>query len=102
MTVFYNTGPYDAEPGFSGVFHFCNVPLHGFFKETLFRSHKCIARKETLGYRNENKIPMLTVGRVAGMTHANYLRESWIACGEFLCRFSKKADGALYYMGERV
>ena len=53
-------------------------------------------------YRNANKIPMLTVGRVAGMTHANYPRESWIAYDEFLCRFSKAADGTLFYMGEKV
>ena len=53
-------------------------------------------------YRNANKIPMLTVGRVAGMTHANYPRESWIAYDEFLCRFSKAADGTLCYMGEKV
>ena len=53
-------------------------------------------------YRNANKIPMLTVGRVAGMTHANYPRESWIAYDELLCRFSKAADGTLCYMGEKV
>lgn len=53
-------------------------------------------------YRNANKIPMLVVGRVAGMTHANYPRESWIAYDEFLCRFSKTANGDLYYMGELV
>ena len=53
-------------------------------------------------YRNADKIPMLTVGRVAGMTHANYPRESWIAYDEFLCRFSKSVDGDLYYMGEKV
>ncbi|MBR6208163.1 MAG: hypothetical protein IKQ69_04120 [Oscillospiraceae bacterium] len=53
-------------------------------------------------YRNEKKVPMLTVGRVANMTHANYPRESWIAYDEFLCRFSKTADGKLLYMGEEV
>ena len=53
-------------------------------------------------YRNKNRIPMLTVGRVAGMTHANYPRESWIAYDEFLCRFSKSMDGELFYMGEKV
>lgn len=53
-------------------------------------------------FRNANKVPMLTVGHVAGMTHANYPRESWIAYDEFLCRFSKTADGTLYYMGEKV
>ena len=51
---------------------------------------------------NAKQVPMLTVGRVHGMTHANYPRESWIAYDEFLCRFSKTADGTLYYMGEKV
>ena len=53
-------------------------------------------------YRNQNKVPMLSVGRVAGMTHANYPRESWIAYDEFLCRFSKTAEGELLYMGEKA
>lgn len=53
-------------------------------------------------YRNKDRVPMLTVGRVAGMTHANYPRESWIAYDEFLARFSKSEDGELFYMGERV
>lgn len=45
---------------------------------------------------------MLVVGTVKDMTHANYPRESWIAYDEFLCKFSKSADGTLYYMGEEV
>ncbi len=53
-------------------------------------------------YRNKKNVPMLKVGRVAGMTHANYPRESWIAYDEFLCRFSKKEDGTLLYMGDAV
>ncbi len=53
-------------------------------------------------FRNKKNVPMLKVGRVAGMTHANYPRESWIAYDEFLCRFSKTEDGTLLYMGEEV
>ena len=51
---------------------------------------------------NAKQVPMLTVGRVHGMTHANYPRESWIAYDEFLCRFSKAADGTLFYMGREA
>ena len=51
-------------------------------------------------YRNAKGVPMLTVGSVKDMTHANYPRESWIAYDEFLCRFSKTEDGTLLYMGE--
>ena len=53
-------------------------------------------------YLNRNRVPMLTVGRVAGMTHANYPRESWIAYDEFFCRFSKTENGELLYMGRRA
>ena len=53
-------------------------------------------------YLNKNRVPMLTVGRVAGMTHANYPRESWIAYDEFLSKFSKTEDGKLLYMGKQV
>ena len=53
-------------------------------------------------YLNRNRVPMLTVGRVAGMTHANYPRESWIAYDEFFCRFSKTESGELLYMGRRA
>jgi len=53
-------------------------------------------------YQNAQHIPMLIVGTVKDMTHANYPRESWIAYDEFLCKFAKKADGTLTYMGEEV
>ncbi len=53
-------------------------------------------------YKNAAGVPMLSVGRVAGMTHANYPRESWIAYDEFMARFSKLGDGTLLYMGEQV
>lgn len=51
-------------------------------------------------FRNAKGTPMLTVGRVHDMPHANYPRESWISYDEFLSKFSKSADGTLLYMGE--
>ena len=53
-------------------------------------------------FLNRNRVPMLTVGRVSGMTHANYPRESWIAYDEFLSKFSKTEDGKLLYMGKEA
>ena len=51
-------------------------------------------------YTNRKKTPMLTVGVVKNMSHANYPRESWITYDEFFAKFSKKADGTLLYMGK--
>ena len=53
-------------------------------------------------YQNAKRVPMLIVGIVKDMTHANYPRESWIAYDEFLCKFSKREDGTLLYMGEEI
>lgn len=51
-------------------------------------------------FRNAKGTPMLTVGRVKDMPHANYPRESWISYDEFMSRFSRKEDGTLLYMGK--
>ncbi len=53
-------------------------------------------------YRNEQKVPMLTVGKVAEMSHAIYPRECWIMYDEFMSKFSRLEDGTLLYMGEKV
>lgn len=53
-------------------------------------------------YRNAKNVPMLTVGSVKDMSHANYPKESWIAYDEFMCRFSRREDGTLLYMGEEA
>lgn len=53
-------------------------------------------------YRNEQKVPMLTVGRVKGMSHAIYPRECWLMYDEFLSRYTRDEDGTLRYMGEAV
>lgn len=53
-------------------------------------------------YLNEKRVPLLIVGTVKEMSHANYPRESWIAYDEFLSKFSRRADGTLLYMGEEI
>lgn len=53
-------------------------------------------------YRNRQKVPMLTVGKVADMSHAIYPRECWLMYDEFMSKFSRREDGALLYMGEEV
>lgn len=53
-------------------------------------------------YTNKQNIPMLTVGTVKEMSHANYPKESWIAYDEFFSKFSREEDGSLRYMGELV
>ena len=50
-------------------------------------------------YLNANKVPMLTVGTVRDMSHANYPGESWASYDLFLSRFSRAQDGTLLYMG---
>lgn len=53
-------------------------------------------------YQNAKNVPMLTVGSVKNMSHANYPKESWIAYDEFMCRFSRREDGTLLYMGQEA
>ncbi len=50
-------------------------------------------------YRNSKSTPMLTVGTVKDMGHANYPGESWITYDLFFSRFSRREDGMLLYMG---
>ena len=51
-------------------------------------------------YPNEKEIPLLIVGTVRDMSHANYPAESWYSYDGFLSKFSKDPDGTLLYMGE--
>ena len=50
----------------------------------------------------KNGVPMLTLGLVDDMPHANYAEESRIAYDDFLCRFKKDAEGNRYYMGKKL
>lgn len=47
-------------------------------------------------------VPMLTVGIVKNMAHANYPEESWISYDQFLSNFHRDADGQLRYRGRIV
>ena len=49
-------------------------------------------------YLNSRKVPMLTVGTVRDMSHANYPGESWTSWDQFMSKFSK-INGKLLYMG---
>ena len=53
-------------------------------------------------YQNKKGVPMLTVGRVRDMSHANYPGESWASYDQFMSKFSKLEDGTLLYMGKPV
>lgn len=53
-------------------------------------------------YMNKKQTPMLTVGTVKDMSHANYPRESWIAYDEFFSKFTKDSNKTLLYMGEEA
>ncbi len=50
----------------------------------------------------KNGVPMLTLGLVDDMPHANYAEESRISYDDFLCRFHKDASGKRYYMGREI
>ncbi len=51
-------------------------------------------------YLNSQNVPMLTVGTVENMSHANYPGESWASYDQFFAKFSKLEDGTLLYMGQ--
>lgn len=53
-------------------------------------------------YPNSQGIPLLTVGIVSEMAHANYPEESWITYDQFFSQFAKDEDGNLCYRGEKV
>lgn len=51
-------------------------------------------------WRNQKGTPMLKLGIVRNMAHANYAEQSRIAYDEFFAQFSRAADGTLLYMGQ--
>lgn len=53
-------------------------------------------------YPNRQGIPLLTVGIVSDMAHANYPEESWITYDQFFSQFAKDEEGNLCYRGEKV
>lgn len=53
-------------------------------------------------YPNRQGVPMLTVGIVAEMAHANYPEESWITYDQFFSSFSRNQKKQLCYRGKIV
>ena len=53
-------------------------------------------------WRNQTGVPMLVIGLVNDMPHANYPEESWISYDQFLCKFRKDANGKRYYMNRPI
>lgn len=53
-------------------------------------------------YPDKQGVPMLTMGIVRDMAHANYPEESWISYDQFFCHFSKDEQGRLLYRGKVV
>lgn len=53
-------------------------------------------------FPNDEGVPMLTIGCVDHMVHANYPEESWISYDQFFCQFSRDAQGDLCYRGSKV
>lgn len=51
-------------------------------------------------WKNEKGTPMVKIGVVAHMPHANYPEESRIAYDEFFSKFSRNEHNALLYMGK--
>lgn len=50
----------------------------------------------------KNGVPMLTLGLVEDLPHANYPEESRISYDDFMCRFSMDANGMRRFMGRRI
>lgn len=53
-------------------------------------------------FPDKNGVPLMVIGKVNDMVHANYPEESWISYDQFLSQFRKEADGTLYYRGRKV
>ncbi len=53
-------------------------------------------------YPDRQGVPMLTVGIVKGMAHANYPEESWIAYDQFFSNFTRDGENRLCYRGTVV
>ena len=53
-------------------------------------------------FPDQDGVPMLTVGIVSNMVHANYPEESWITYDQYFCHFSKDEEGRLLYRGKIV
>lgn len=53
-------------------------------------------------WRNQHGVPMLEIGLVENLPHANYPEQSWISYDQFLCKFRKDQNDKRYYMGRQI
>ena len=53
-------------------------------------------------FSDKEGTPLMVIGRVDNMVHANYPELSWISYDQFLSRYSKDENGDLYYCGRKV
>lgn len=54
------------------------------------------------GFSNEQEVPLVVMGKVTDMVHANYPELSWISYDQFLSQFSKDEEGQVYYRGKKI
>ncbi len=103
--------PMCTEPGEDPEFPFhLNDELRRDLMEKLARCHLDKERMQTwitepitwYCWPDDAGVPMLTVGIVKNMAHANYPEESWISYDQFLSSFWRDKEGRLLYRGRIV
>ncbi len=83
--------------GVQPVHQFINYIINRFGLEEAPDTYSCAPIDYSV-WRDKKGIPMLVIGLVNDMPHANYAEESWISYDQFLCKYRKDADGRRYYM----
>ncbi len=53
-------------------------------------------------FDDEAGVPLMVIGRVDNMVHANYPELSWISYDQFLSHFRKDAEGNVYYCERKI
>lgn len=103
--------PFCTEKGEDPELPFRLIPeLRRDIVEKLERCHLDISRMQTWAtdpvtwycWPDAQGVPMLTVGIVRDMAHANYPEESWITYDQFFSSFARDGGGRLCYRGQTV
>lgn len=83
--------------------------LHRFIRFVLSKYHLqdepeqyCCYPIDYYVWRNQHGVPMLKIGLVEDLPHANYPEQSWISYDQFLCKFRKDQNDKRYYMGQQI